>query len=208
MLFVRCRGGISHNPAEFASVVRHGARDRGADPLHRAIPAEPEHRQSRAAISRERRMRRRCRPAGAAARRSGSARRKRVSVATVSASGTVEPGVSLTTSALIARSRRRKHVEAGQRVAEAAEIAAGHQQRPGCSSAAIQSSTVWLSSSGTMTPPMPSISSVPLARAMASRQKSHQRVEVDARGSRAAPPCRATAARQSARARCARSRRS
>ena len=35
MLFVRCRGGISHNPAEFASVEDMGTGRRGADPLRR-----------------------------------------------------------------------------------------------------------------------------------------------------------------------------
>ena len=37
MLFVRCRGGISHNPAEFASPHDMGLADRGADQLHRTV---------------------------------------------------------------------------------------------------------------------------------------------------------------------------
>ena len=57
-----------------------------------------------------------------------------------------------------------------------------------------------------MTPPMPSISSRPVDARRWRRARTHQCVEIDARASRAARPCRATAARRSARARCARSR--
>ena len=39
MLFVRCKGGISHNPAEFASEAGYGACDRGAGALHRGVRA-------------------------------------------------------------------------------------------------------------------------------------------------------------------------
>ncbi len=35
MLFVRCRGGISHNPAEYASPPGHGSRGRGTGKFHR-----------------------------------------------------------------------------------------------------------------------------------------------------------------------------
>ena len=37
MLFVRCRGGISHNPMEYAGPARHGHGGRGVDRLHRTV---------------------------------------------------------------------------------------------------------------------------------------------------------------------------
>ena len=56
-----------------------------------------------------------------------------------------------------------------------------------------------------MMPPMPSISRTPRRAAIGAAAELDHLAEIDARGLRAAPPCRARAAPRTARARCARS---
>ena len=67
------------------------------------------------------------RPAGAAARRSGSARAKRASVVDRVGERHGRARRFVDDQRLDGELAARQHVEAGQRVAEAAEIAAGHQ---------------------------------------------------------------------------------
>src|SRR5262249_17909080 len=78
----------------------------------------------------------------------------------------------------------REHAQRGERVADRAQVAAGDQEE-GTRSSDIQSSTVWVASSGTMTPPTPSISTRSRLAA-ARRENSTTAPKSTARPSRAA----------------------
>ena len=115
--------------------------------------------------------------------------------------------VSLTTTDSHPQSAPRQHIQRRQCMADRAEIAAGDQQHRQLPAPAIQSSTVWRSSSGTMMPPTPSISSVPWPVAMMPRSGRGRRRAAPRNRSPCPPPpppCRGDSGARSARAICRR----